>query len=47
MRALLVHLGIELPETAPRLSIEQGVVYLLAPGKMQVLSTRAQIRTAI
>ena len=47
MRALLVHLGIEPPETAPRLSVEQDVVYLLAPGKMQVLSARAQIRTAI
>jgi broad specificity phosphatase PhoE len=40
-RALMVHLGIEPPETAPRLSIEQGVVYLLGPGQMQVLSAPA------
>jgi broad specificity phosphatase PhoE len=38
MRALLVHLDITLPEAAPRLSIQQGVVYLLAPGRMQMLS---------
>jgi broad specificity phosphatase PhoE len=37
-RALMVHLGIAPPATAPRLSIEQGVVYGFAPGSMQVLS---------
>lgn len=37
-RALMVHLGIAPPATAPRLSIEQGVVYDFAPGSMQVLS---------
>jgi len=41
MRALLVHLGIEPPESAPRLSVDQGVVYLLAPGNVQVLSAPA------
>ena len=46
-RALMVHLGIEPPETAPRLSIEQGVVYLLAPGEMEVLRTPAPARAAI
>jgi broad specificity phosphatase PhoE len=40
MRALLVHLGIDRPETAPRLSIEQGVVYLLSPGKMELAAAR-------
>jgi broad specificity phosphatase PhoE len=37
-RALMVHLGIAPPATAPRLSIEQGVVYGFGPGSMQVLS---------
>jgi broad specificity phosphatase PhoE len=49
MRALMVHLGIERPATAPRLSVEQGVVYLLAPGSMQMLAAPAlaQARAAI
>jgi len=37
-RVLMVHLGIAPPVTAPRLSIEQGVVYVLGPGSMQVLA---------
>ena len=38
MRALLVHLGIDQPETSPRLSIEQGVVYLLSPGRIELVT---------
>lgn len=41
MRALMVHLGTALPAAAPRLSIEQGVVYVLGPGSMQMLSALA------
>ena len=37
-RALMVHLGIAPPATAPRLSIEQGVVYVLGPGSMQMFA---------
>ena len=40
-RALMVHLGIVLPATAPRLSIEQGVVYGFEPGSMQVFAEPA------
>jgi len=49
MRALLVHLGIEPTAAAPRLSVEQGVVYLLAPESMQMLAAPApaQARAAI
>jgi len=37
-RALMVHLGIALLSTAPPLSIEQGVVYVLEPGNMEVFA---------
>ena len=37
-RALMVHLGIDVPAAAPRLSIEQGVVYVLGPGRLEVFS---------
>jgi broad specificity phosphatase PhoE len=49
MRALMVHLGIEPPEAAPRLSIEQGVVYRLEPGRVQMFAAPApvQARAAI
>jgi broad specificity phosphatase PhoE len=40
-RALMVHLGIDPPATAPRLSIEQGVIYVLGPARMEVLSAPA------
>jgi len=44
VRALMVHLGIERPETAQRLGIEQDAVYLLAPGRMEVISASAPAR---
>jgi len=37
-RVLMVHLGIALPAAAPRLSVEQGVVYVLGPGSMQTFA---------
>jgi broad specificity phosphatase PhoE len=37
-RALIVHLGIAPAATAPRLSIEQGVVYRFEPGTMEMIS---------
>jgi broad specificity phosphatase PhoE len=37
-RVLMVHLGLGPSATAPLLSIEQGVVYVLGPGTMQMLS---------
>lgn len=40
-RALMVHLGIALPAAVPRLSIEQGVVYVLGPGSVQVFTVTA------
>ena len=40
-RALMVHLGIALPATAPRLSIEQGMVYVLGPESMQMFAAQA------
>jgi broad specificity phosphatase PhoE len=47
MRALMVHLGIAPPSDAPRLSVEQGVVYLLGPESMQMLSEPAAARAAV
>jgi broad specificity phosphatase PhoE len=42
-RALMVHLGIEPPATAPRLSIEQGVVYRFEPGSVQMFAAPAPL----
>jgi broad specificity phosphatase PhoE len=33
-RALMVHLGIAAPEKAPAAVVDQGVVYVLAPGRI-------------
>ena len=46
-RALMVHLGLGPSATAPLLSIEQGVVYVLGPGTMQMLSASAEARAAV
>src|SRR5438105_1875222 len=48
-RTLMVHLGIEPPQTAPGLSIEQGVIYRFAPGNMEVFAApaAAQPRAAV
>jgi probable phosphoglycerate mutase len=48
-RALMVHLGIAPSSTAPPLSIEQDVVYVLGPGSMQALSApvAAQARATV
>jgi probable phosphoglycerate mutase len=37
-RVLMVRLGIALPAAAPRLSVEQGAVYVLGPGSMQTFA---------
>jgi broad specificity phosphatase PhoE len=42
-RALMVHLGIEPSATAPRLSIEQGVVYRFEPGSVQMFAAPAPL----
>jgi broad specificity phosphatase PhoE len=42
-RVLMVHLGIEPPATAPRLSIEQGVVYRFEPGRVQMFAAPAPL----